>query len=139
MRRLLVTLLALVLLFALCATAVGAQPAGAPWIGRWEAIDVDGSYMTLAVSGGVRGAVRLNYRDYGASICGTDDAGVPLYAATINAVGGVTAPNTLEGQGPLRCLAAPAYIHEISPVGMRFEYDPATDTMWDGWVIWERQ
>ena len=66
-----------------------------PFVGAWESIDgdsdgdgvpdlpgADGSYQRLTI-GGSKGRYNVNLKDYGATVCGVDEDGVPLYACTL--------------------------------------------------------
>ena len=136
MKRLGIGMLALALL-ALLVMAVGAASPAAPFVGAWEAIDVDDSYMRLVISPGPKGAFQFNYKDFGASICGTDDDG-PLYPCTI--IGELSMEEgLLVGEGPLICLAKPPVEHADSPFEVSYSYDAVSDTLADGWgITWQR-
>ena len=127
----------ILLLVASLAAPIAVQ-AGSPFNGAWWAIDVpDGSYMKLMIGGGGRAnKFNVHYIDFGASVCGKDANDQPLYAATISGKGKANG-NTLDvGVVSIYCLAHPKYVWGTT--NMWFEYNPATDTLWDGWVTWHR-
>jgi hypothetical protein len=106
-----------------------------PFTGSWISTDIDGSSQTLVIieAGGV---YTFEYYDDGASICGLDSAGVPLFAAS--ASGTLTASgSTLSGDFSINCLDDPPF-HGVDHLFV-FTYDPATETMTDDLgVVWER-
>ncbi len=130
----------LALTVAMVTAFVGAMaaPAGAapsPFTGAWTAVDIDGSDMRMAIGGGPSPRVLLI--DYGASVCGLDDSGVPLYAAR------VTGRATIEGDVlsadlDVYCHARPTFFLGTFP-GAEYTYDAGTDTLLDGiGVVWSR-
>ncbi len=137
-------------LLALTAGVASAAAPQAPFVGSWEAIDgdfdgdgipegPDGSYMRLVLARGGGDKFYFNYLDFGASCCGKDPYGEPLYAAQVMGWVTLVGENELDGQAPLYCLAHPRYEPPaISPLAVHYVYDPATDTLFDGWVTWRR-
>ncbi len=131
----------IVLLAAACALVLSGviAPAAAakqdPFVGTWYSVDIfDNSNQSLSVGGGPGNIYHVQYGDDGASLCGIDAEGVPLYAGV--AKGEFTAVGTLlAGTLPVRCLAKPSYI--LGNFDFSFTYDSATDTMTDAYgVIW---
>jgi hypothetical protein len=162
MKRLWTVLLALLLLASLAMTVSAAPkkkaqprwwaPNRAPFVGAWEAIDGDedgdgdvdiegrdGSYMRLAISNGPKGVFRFNYKDHGASVCGLDEDDEPLYAALAKGRLNRDGEFKLEGEASLKCLARPRFVHpDFDPYQVSYTYDPEDDTLFDGWVTWQR-
>jgi hypothetical protein len=114
---------------------VGAAAAPDPFKGKWHSIDVDGSYQTLVIGGGPGSTYHVRYHDYGASVCGVDGTGAPLYAAS--AVGSLSASGTvLAGRLPVYCLASPRYLFEDPDTYFEFEYVAGTLVDIHGGVVW---
>ncbi|MBM4431769.1 MAG: hypothetical protein FJ026_15705 [Chloroflexi bacterium] len=76
-----VFLLALLLTLALATVSHAALPPARGFAGAWTSIDVDGSHQRLVIQPVRRpwGTYSLAYFDDGASVCGCDAAGKPLY------------------------------------------------------------
>ena len=114
-----------------------ASPPSNPFIGAWESTDIDGSYQRLAITGGPGGAHRVNYRDFGATVCGLDpDTGDFLYAASARGSGTVSGSD-LTGTWSVWCLSNPPTF--FGDLAFQFTYDASTDTLTDGLgVVWSR-
>jgi hypothetical protein len=106
-----------------------------PFIGSWSSTDIDGSTQTLVISA-AGGVYAFEYFDDGASVCGLDNAGVPLFAAS--ASGSLAASgDTLSGNFSITCLADSPF-HGVDHLFV-FMYDPTADTLTDDLgVVWHR-
>jgi hypothetical protein len=124
---LLITLISLILLAA--STPNKSNPN--PWRGKWWSIDQDNSLQSIVFHGGYNsgGSVGFNYIDRGASMCGLDELGVPIFKADARGSGTVSG-NTFTGQGNIRCLAKPPYIG-LENRTFVWTYDPATNSISD--------
>ena len=126
--------LLLVLSLALVSSA-GAAPD--PFIGVWTALDLDGSNLQLSIGGGAGNSYHLFYFDDGASVCGLDTGGDPLYPANAKGVGTATG-DVLSVTFAVKCLAMPSYSYGESPYA--FTYNSGTGTLTDGYgLIWTRK
>lgn len=113
----------------------GAAPPGSPFTGVWQSTDVDYSHQTLAIGGVASYHVWLH--DDGASVCGQDAYGVPLYAANGLGTGRATG-NTLLVTLAITCLSRPSVFYGNVPVA--YTYNPSTDTLTDQiGVVWSRR
>ena len=113
----------------------GAAPPGSPFTGVWQSTDTDLSHQTLAIGGVATYHVRLY--DDGASVCGQDAYGVPLYAA-IGLGTGSASGNTLVVTLAITCLSHPSRFYGNVPVA--YTYNPSTDTLTDQiGVVWTRR
>lgn len=126
----------LAVLFMLVAVTASAAPPNRPFVGAWEATDIfDGSHERASIGGGGNGQYHVRGFDDGASVCGLDASGEPLYAAiaigTGNAVG-----NELHADLTLWCLSHPRAFHELRHDNII--YDPLNDTLSFWGVIWHR-
>jgi hypothetical protein len=113
-----------------------AAPAAKPFVGGWEAVDVDGSYMKLSISGGGKDIYNVHYIDFGASVCGKDENGQPIYSFQAKGDGVVTGYHMDVHYPAAYCMTSPKQLW--GSLDGWFDYDPATDTLWDGWVTWRR-
>lgn len=106
-----------------------------PWRGAWWSIDVDGSLQKVVFGGGSQG--QFNYIDWGASVCGTDTNGNPLYAAHASGAGTVDG-TSFTGSAPVVCMThPPTTLYTNFPFS--WTYYPATDTLLDGYgITWTR-
>lgn len=113
-------------------TLTAAKGPDYPWQGKWWSIDpFDDSLQSVVFLGGSR----FKYVDRGASICGKDEYGLPIYRADAMAQGTISG-YTFTGTAALRCLAGPPYIWgEHTFV---WTYDPATNTISDGFSDYTR-
>lgn len=115
-----------------------ARAASAPFLGVWESTDVDGSYQVLTIGSGPGNSHHVRYYDFGASVCGVDpETGQILYAG--GAHGSLTRfGNVLTGTLPFYCRTAPPTFW--GNVTFYLTYDPATDSITDGWGnVWTRK
>lgn len=106
-------------------------------VGEWESTDNDGSYQTLTIQQISDSLFSIELIDSGATSCGTDDNGAPLYAARLEGSG--TAEfnflflETLEHT----CLGNPDW--SLGTLSLTLTYDPFTDILADAWqVVWTR-
>jgi hypothetical protein len=143
MKRIVFLVLAVTVLLSVIALGVYASPPGQPFTGVWESIDAfDGSQQRMAITPVGRGAAgyHLAYRDYGASACGVDANGQPLYAA-IGTGTASAAGNTLNTEFEIWCLGRPRW--SLGMWSSSLDYDAATDTLRDTWggltTEWHRQ
>lgn len=118
---------------------VGAERS--PFVGSWWSIDVDDSYQRMAIGGG-KNVRHVNYFDDGATVCGVDEYGVPLYPARARGTS-VEAGNILTVTLDLWCFAKPPFFS--GTYTMSLTYNPSNDTLvqyvpppWDDYVIWFR-
>ncbi len=117
-------------------TGFSPEPA-APFTGTWTSTDTDGSNQELIISGGAGGIYTISYTDLGASACGKDAAGNPIYAAS--ATGNLTASgNDLSGTLAIYCQKNPATL--LTNYGFHYYYDSSVGTMTDDFgVVWYRK
>ena len=134
MKRSLVLISVVLLISATTVTSVLA--ARDPFIGAWESTDLDGSYQTLTIGGGPDNTYHVRYYDFGATVCGLDETGDFLYAASARGV--LTGSDgSITGTLHVNCMTHPptfwgdAYITYV--------YDADTDTIFDGAVFWTRK
>lgn len=129
----------LILALALMIASFGLASAAAPnpFLGAWESIDLDGSYQVLMLGGDPGDLVGVRYHDYGASVCGVDGEGEPIYQA-FGMGSGSRSGDTLTVSFDLRCMAAPPYYQGTH--AFEYTYDAGSDTITD-WVgvVWERK
>ena len=119
----------IVLLFGV----VSAASAGTrnPFIGPWEAVDIDNSNLRLTFAGGGQGIFRLIWLDDYWSVC-DGDPGLGRGTGTIDD----TNPNLMHTSIDFFCGNA-----FWGTLAMDFEYDPGTDTIMNtptASVIWNR-
>lgn len=101
-----------------------------PFLGDWVAVDPhDGSDMKLAISR--EGIVyKVTFNDQGASICGKDDNGKPMYALEMIFAGTAHGDTIYASSTSATCLSTPA-----SPLQGEYQinisYQPGSDTIWD--------
>ncbi len=125
MRRIGLIMMAVVVL---ALGAGGTAHAGvASFPGKWDSVDLDGSLQRLRIVTDGPGAYDATLRDrHTSGMCGGP-------AVTLKGPLADAGANFVEGTWRLEC-----------PNGIRlrgewaFSYDPATDTMWDGFVTWYR-
>lgn len=105
------------------------------YAGHWQSADIDGSAQTLRVWL-EDGVYQFEWYDDGASVCGQDSSGNPLYAATLTgsatvlATGGISV--TISG------ICEDGVNTRVGPFVIPFNYDPAADTLYDGTLTWTR-
>lgn len=130
--------------------------APSPFTGHWEGINEvpddpnlgDDSRMIININAGPDGHFNVVFRDFGASSCGLDDQGEPLYAGQAIRRATVDGNDLLVygqggnglGNGDLWCMARPPFVlSEGSQEPSLFvTYDPATDTLSDGFDVFFR-
>lgn len=127
-------IVALVAALSVTAAPIASAAQDGGFTGAWSSVDLDGSHQQLLIRNSV-GGYGLVWFDDGASICGKDANGKPIYPAIGTGQG--NADNyILQMNVRFWCLShPPAY---WGMVGVDFTYDPVTDTLWDGWVRWHR-
>ena len=151
---------ATVLLTAISVTLLTASPAAAdvsPFVGHWEAVNEvpgdsdlgDGSRMILNISADRNGTVSVFFKDFGASACGTDANGEPLFAGQFKSQG-IIDGNSLStygrggsgvGNGAIWCMASTPFelfTAPTEPTPFVVTYDPVTDTLSDGFDLFHR-
>ena len=112
-----------------------AVPADKPFVGTWESTDIDGSYQKLNIGGGPE-KYNLHLVDKGASVCGLDDNGMPMYAFQANGKGTASGFHLDTHFEAAYCMTSPKTLW--GSFDGWFDYDPGSDTLWDGWVTWTR-
>lgn len=132
MKRVVLSVLVAGLAFGLCLAAMPDAHAGPnpPFTGRWETTDIDGSTKWLII--------RPNHmyvgHDDGCRFCGVDSAGNPMYRCRVKASWDAEG-NTITFDLQLWCLN-PERTH-VEGTEVRV-YDPATETLVEGAMIWVR-
>src|SRR5574340_36436 len=116
---------------------IGAAAAPDPFKGQWRSTDTDGSTQTLRIGGGPDGSYHIVYYDDGATVCGLDENGDFLAAAS--AVGRLgPSGDTISGLAPVYCMASPRYLYDLD-VYFEYTYQAGTDTLLDvHGVTWSR-
>ncbi len=105
-------------------------------VGKWQSIDIDGSNQTLDITLEADGSYSFALFDDGASACGLDASGNPLYAFNGNGNGTATGL-TLTASGASGICDTTG---EVINFDSTFTYDPASDTLTDGiGVSWTRR
>ncbi len=122
-----------VVAFSLIA-ATSAKGPSDPWKGTWWSIDpADGSLQKVVFAG----QRQFKYIDYGASVCEKDINVNPLYAAHASGDADTVTATLFSGYAPVICMAHPPYIwNQNWPFA--WTYDPATNTLLDGYSTWTR-
>ena len=134
-RRLMIIMIVLLVAALAIALAPDARAAQAPgFTGRWWSVDIDGSNQKLLITP-AGDEYRLKLFDDGASICGLGPDGKPLYPALGKGKGNA-AGNVLHAEFKFWCLTKPKTFW--GPAAVDYLYDPATDTLYDQWVVWYR-
>jgi hypothetical protein len=122
-RTCLVTMAVVVLALGAGGTA---HAGNASFPGRWQTVDLDGSLERLRIVTTDPGSYYAVLRDKHATGCGGP---VGIVEGPLQDAGS----NLIEGTFRFEC---------PNGFGLRgewaFEYDPATDTLWDGYVTWYR-
>lgn len=136
MRRLpLLLAMALVILLTAAPVAQAAPPN--PFIGAWTGNDPvdpdgDGSTVYMTISGGT--TARIMFTDTFGTICVNDGSPTLVFSSTLV---GTVSGNELEFVfTKARC--GPVFFDFIVGSSGLLVYDPATDTIDDGLVIWHR-
>jgi hypothetical protein len=121
---------------ALLTISVASAAPPSPFVGFWKSVDIDGSNQTLLISPAPGNSNRLFLFDRGATVCGLDSSGNPLYPATARGRGAVSGSD-LSGTWNVWCLSRPVTFY--GNVGFNFTYDSGADTLTDGiGVVWHR-
>lgn len=136
MERAKIRLVSAVILLLVLALLTGTVLAASPFVGVWKSIDpFDGSKQTLAIKP-LDGKFAFQYVDKGASICGVDDEGQPLYAATGKGYGTVDG-DVFSGRMKLFCLEPEIWF--VGAFDVSFTYLPESDTLFDPYgAVWQR-
>jgi len=127
----------LVVLLALLVTSVALADKKIGFDGAWESIDVDGSYMVMVIA---NDSSYFMYYDFGASVCGKDSSGAPLYSASIEG-SPVIDGYEMTVDGYVLCVAdKPYYWPKNHPQIFTsvLTYDKYSDTIFDENVTWSR-
>ncbi len=140
-------LFALALLVVLVA-APGRAGETSPFVGHWEGIDLDDSRMIINISEGPDGNVQVFFKDFGASACGLDDAGEPLYAGQVKWLGVIDGDELWTygrggagvGNGALWCMANPPFmlVDVVEEPTLFVTYDAAGDRLTTDFNEWFR-
>lgn len=111
-----------------------------PFLGEWVAEDpVDGSSMILTIER-VDGTYQVLLLDKGATICGLDQGGNPVFAAELES-NGIVQGEVLRTSAPsLKCLTDPPTFQTLD-LAIDYSYQPGTDTLVDSAqnAQWERR
>lgn len=135
-RKILIALFTAGVVFLAPQTAFSAP---SPFTGAWEGIDVDGSQMTLTVSGGSSQVRIAFFDDHACSGHPDDDAEGP---ATIRGTGTIDGATLTWSFDEIRC--ANGIVISTPGATNTFTYDATTDTLsvdpelWGGEVTWSR-
>jgi hypothetical protein len=121
---------------ALLLFAAAVSPAAAaadPFTGSWSATDIDGSAMTMTISGGASGSYRVVLIDHVGTICQNSEASSDLFqgGAQATAEGKVLTATWLRA----RC-GDVAFDFESGQFAI--EYLPDTDQLFGMDVYWDR-
>ena len=112
------------------------EPSFSDAVGSWEGTDIDGSHMTMDITQTGAGQFTLVYMDEGASTCGLDAAGNPLYGFDSTPSGeasGLTL--SLVGETGVCRVTGETIVYDYS-----FTYQPGSDTILDNLgVTWTRR
>jgi hypothetical protein len=111
-----------------------------PFVGGWIAEDpVDGSSMILTIEQ-EDSAYQILLLDKGATICGLDEAGNPVFAAELKSVGIVQGEILRTSAPSLKCLSDPPTFQNLD-LTIDYSYQSATDTLIDSVqdARWERR
>lgn len=111
-----------------------------PFVGEWSALDpVDGSNMMLDIEQR-DGAYEVLLLDLGATVCGLDKAGDPVFAAELESVGVVQGEVLRTSAPTLKCLSDPP-TYQTLDLTMDYTYQHEEDTLFDHLqeVVWQRR
>ena len=116
-------LLALIsLFFVTAAVAVSASD----FVGFWRATDgEDGSNLTMLIRGRRGDRLRILLFDDGATICGVDNEGNPLYPAIYRGRGEAVG-DVLDARGRTLCLSRPADLLPAFDATLTYNSGPGT-------------
>ena len=126
--------LLVIAIVALALVAAVPSAPGNPWKGAWWSIDVPDGSLQRVVFGGQG---YFSFIDWGASVCGLDGNGEPLYAARIVGRADEVTPTTFTGFAPVVCMTHPPSVWDPN-FPFAWTYDSVTNTLWDGRVTWTR-
>jgi hypothetical protein len=133
MKRIVFLVLAVTVMLSVGALGVEAAPPGRPFTGVWESIDpwdLSQQQMVITPVGrALKGYVLVSF-DHGASACGVDAQGQPLYGAMGIGTGSATG-NILATQAAIWCLARPRWFW--GSWSSTLAYDSTTDTLFETW------
>ncbi|MGW8226603.1 MAG: LamG domain-containing protein, partial [Anaerolineales bacterium] len=100
-----------------------------PFIGHWQAIDVDGSDIRLSIAGPPQGPFQITWTESYISFCDRE-AGIVRGTGWLNEGDS----NLLEADLHLECFTTGASLD----FQIAWVYDPGTDTISDGSLTWHR-
>ena len=107
-----------------------------PWRGTWWSIDpFDNSLQKVVFTGG--GLGKFNFIDWGASVCGKDVNGNPIYAAQASGNAVTVDATSFNGVAPLICKTHPPSIWDPS-FPFTWTYDAQNDTLSGFSATWTR-
>lgn len=106
--------------------AVGAQ---SPFVGHWQAIDVDGSDIRLTIAGPPDGPFQITWTESYFSFCG-GEAGIARGTGWLDD----SDPHVLNANLRLRCFTT----GDTLDFDVTWIYDPGTDTISSGVTTWHR-
>jgi hypothetical protein len=134
--RMFANILSIVVILAMAfpVTTVAYAAAKSPFAGKWEAVDVDGSDMNLAIGGPPAGPFQITWTDDYISYCG-GEAGIVRGTGWLNEGD----PNLLEADVHLECFRT----GDTLDFHVTFRYHPTTNTLSVRWffgqvTIWHR-
>ncbi len=132
MRKIAIPVVVVFTVLVLLTTTVMAT---SPFVGKWTATDIfDGSQMRLIIKPFGEKFV-FQYHDRGASVCGVDEKGNPLYPG-IGMGQGVVKENKFDGGMKFYCTQELIFIGKFQ---IQLEYDARTDTLLDNLGnVWTR-
>jgi len=119
------SILILTALFAFPLTANAASRS--PFVGHWQAIDVDGSDIRLAIGGPANGPFRITWTESYISFCGGD-------AGIIRGTGRLVDSDMLTADLHLECFTT----GDSLDFSATWVYDPGTDTISSDFITWHR-
>jgi WD40 repeat protein len=108
--------------------------------GVWTATDPkDGSNLTMEITFN-ENSYNIAYVDDGASVCGKDGAGNPLYAIEIDLSGNASGDVLYAVSTSATCLSSPASPLDLE-ISVNYSHRAETDTLWDSMdnTQWERR
>jgi hypothetical protein len=109
-----------ILAVALSVTSVAYAAPKSPFLGKWQATDVDGSDMSLSIAGRSTGPFQITWTDKYISFC-NGEAGILRGTGWLNGAD----PNLLEADVHLECFTT----GDTLDFHVTFRYDPATNTL----------
>ena len=109
-----------ILAVALSVTSVAYAAPKSPFLGKWQATDVDGSDMSLSIAGRSTGPFQITWTDKYISFC-NGEAGILRGTGWLNGAD----PNLLEADVHLECFTT----GDTLDFHVTFRYHPATNTL----------